>query len=93
MTTDVTIRLLSNDYRLKMQVQDEINSKYIIYEPHIDGKTMRITVDDAVTREGIISALSEGVLEYIDTIEVGKRPIVEDKAEDNPFQSAYSMIE
>lgn len=92
MTTEVTIKLLSNDYRLRQQVQDEINSRYIIFEPVVSGKSMIFSIDDVVSREGIIQALSEDVLEYIDTIEVGKKQELHKEMENSPFHTAYSMM-
>lgn len=98
MTTDVSIRVMSLDYNLKRQIVDEINSKYILMEIDSGSRYMillRLDADD-VSRDSIIGALSEGVLEYIDTIEVSKKKdaVKEEVAMDvNPFRTADTYLQ
>lgn len=93
MTTTFKIELLSKDPRLRMQVEDEINSRHIRYEPtSISGRMMTIVLDeDNVSREDIISCLSEGVLEYIGDIRKSSGFTL-DAVPDSPFKTADSFL-
>ena len=96
MTTEVRIKVLSLDYRLRQQIIDEVNSRYILIVRESRSKyVISLGLDqNDVKKESIISSLSEGVLEFIDTIDVFNddysepEPIV---AKDNPFVSAYDL--
>ena len=97
MTTEVRIKVLSLDYRLRQQIIDEINSKFILTIRENKSKyVIALGLDeDGISRESIISSLSEGVLEYIDTIDVFNDDAPEDIPEvkkDNPFKSAYDLV-
>ena len=97
MTTEVRIKVLSLDYRLRQQIIDEINSKYILSQRESKSKyVISLGLDaDSVPRESIISALSEGVLEYIDTIDVfndNEPETIEEVIEDNPFRTADTYL-
>lgn len=97
MTTEVRIKVLSLDYRLRQQIIDEINSRYILAQRESKSKyVVSLGLDtDSVTREAIISALSEGVLEYIDTIDVfndDEPETVEEVMKDNPFRTADTYL-
>ena len=92
MTTTVCIELLTLDPRLRMQVEDEINTKYLIFTPSLDGKLLTVPVDAEVTRELIIECLSEGVLEYIGDIYIKNGTPKPKKIEDNPFVTADRLL-
>lgn len=96
MTTEVRIKVLSLDYRLRQQITDEINSKYILSIRENKSKYVIALglEEDGVSRESIISSLSEGVLEYIDTIDVfnDEPEDTPEIKEDNPFVTAYSLL-
>ena len=95
MTTEVRIKLLSLDYRLRLQVVDEINSRYILIVRENKSKyVVSLGLDmDGVSRDSIIDCLSVGVLEYIDTIDVfnDEPEDIPEVVSDNPFISAYDL--
>lgn len=90
---EIRIELLSASPRLREQVTDEIIAKHpsTVYG---EGKHLTLDCMDELTREQVIDCLSEGSLEYIDTVEVGtpkkKEPIV---TEPSPFKTAYELLE
>lgn len=96
MTTEVRIKVLSLDYRLRQQIIDEINSRYVLLLRENKSKyVISLGLDqNDVKKESIISSLSEDVLEYIDTIDIfnDDRPEIEPTiVKDNPFVSAYDL--
>jgi hypothetical protein len=95
MVTKIEIKLLSLDYRLRMQVQDEINARYVALIHPDRGYIVRMDLDDdGVSRESIISSLSEGSLEFIDTIKVidGDRPVEKPSRQVSDFVTADTLI-
>ena len=76
-----------------MQIQDEINSKYIIFETKLEGRRLTVPIDAPVTKELVIECLSEGVLEWIGDIFIPKEGgIKQAKIDDNPFKTADQLL-
>ena len=97
MTTEVRIKVLSLDYRLRRQIVDEVNSRYVLIERESKSKyviSLGLDMND-VKRENIINSLSEGVLEYVDTIDVfNSEPedIIPEIRSENPFKTADTLL-
>ena len=98
MTTEVRIKVLSLDYRIRQQIIDDVNSKYVLAVNDTQGwgkYTIYLTLDmDGVTKESIISAITTDLLEYVDTIDVSSKSYKEipENIVDNPFMTADKLL-